>query len=1011
MARNRWWMTAMALLCAPLAWSQSLGQVVALGGHSSDVVLDEPRGVVYVANFTANRVDVVGAEAGDVQGSINVPSQPSSLAMSPDGRYLAIAHFGNFASPGTPRNALTVIDLNSRERQTYALANPPLGIAFGIDGHALVVTSTQFLRFDPLLGTTQVISTLQDVTANTLPQPPAKPPAEIVAASVQSSADGMTIYGLTDTIMFVYDVAARRVSYSYYVAEPPLGPRAISVAKDGAYYLAGWALFDREGMVAQFPNPKGDLGVGSHAIDSDRGIIYAQVPEQVVTTTTDNTQSGGTAPQPGANQGNTPNPDAQPPFLMVLDADNLTVRERYKLAENLSGKSILSRDGRMMYAISASGLTIIRVGELNRAPRVVSSAPDVVFRNGFCNRGVMTQEITISDPSGAATPFTLSTAQAGILISPTRGTTPATVRISIDPGALQNVRGTLQAEILLRSSTAVNYPKPIRVLANMQEPDQRGSFVNVPGKLVDLLADPQRNRFFILRQDTNEVLVFDGGNFQQVATLRTGNTPTSMAITHDRRYLLVGNDNSQQANVFDLETLMAQTPIRFPFGHYPRALAASGRAILAATRVAGPVHKIDAVDFFARKAYELPTLGVYENNININTAMVASTNGGSIMAAQANGNVLLYNANSDSFTISRKDFTALGGAYAASNYDQFIIGHTLFNASLVPVRTFDSTVGLSSGFAFVDQMGFRTGGEAQTAPGIIQRVDPATGQTSKTTRMVESPVLGTRDFAFTRTLAVLPDRSALINLTTSGFTVLPWTYDTGVAMPRINRVVNAADKTRGVAPGGLIVVEGSNLSPVNIATRERPLPTALGESCLTVNGLPIPMMMVSPSQINAQLPFQAEGNVTMTLHTPGGVSDNYNLTILPTAPSVFRANITDDYVAPTVMRVENEQVVTPANPIRSNDTLVIYLTGMGKTTPEIPAGVPAPADAPAVLTPPNVDIGGVPLAVESAGLAPGEIGVYQIRVYVPHVVPKGFDQPLRIQQGTYETTVSVRVID
>lgn len=1004
-------MVAVALMGASLGWGQSLGQVVALGGHSSDVALDEPRGVVYVANFTANRVDVVVAETGEVQGSINVPSQPSSLAISPDGRYLVIAHYGNFTAPNTPRNALTVIDLNSRDRQTFALADAPLGVGFGIDGKALVITSGQFLRFDPLLGTTELVATLQDVVAKTLPQPPAKAPADIISASVQSSADGLFIFGVTDTILFGYDVAQRRISYSYYVAEPQFGPRTISVAKDGSYNLSGWAVFDRLGMVAQFPNPKGDLAVGSHAVDSDRGIVYAQVPERVVTTDaggqsgTTTTGGGGTAPA------NTPNANVQPPFLMVLDADNLTVRERYRLAENLSGKSVLSRDGRVMYSISESGLTIIRVGDLSRVPKVVASTPDVVFRNGFCNRGVMTQEIYIDDPSGAATPFTLSTAQPGVAISPSRGVTPAAVRISVDPGAFQNIRGTIQAEIIIRSSSAVNYPKPIRLLANMQEPDQRGSFVNVPGRLVDLLADPQRNRFFILRQDTNEVLVFDAGNYQQVASLRTGNTPTSMATTFDRRYLLVGNDNSQIANVYDLETLATLEPIRFPFGHYPRALAASGRAILAATRVAGPTHKIDAVDFHARKGYELPTLGIYENNININTALVASTNGGSIMAAQANGNVLLYSATSDTFTISRKDFTALGGAYAASNYDQFLIGHTMFNASLVPVRTFDASVGFSSGFAFIDQAAYRTGAALTTAPGIIQRIDPATGATSRSTRMVEAPVLGSTGAVFTRSLAILADRSALINLTTSGFTVLPWSYDVGVAPPRISRVVNAADRSRGVAPGGLIVVEGSNLSPVNIATKERPLPTALGETCLTVNGLPIPMIMVSPAQINAQLPFQSEGNVSMALHTPGGVSDNFNLTILPTAPSVFRANVTEDYVAPTVLRVENQQVVTPANPIRSNDNLIIYLTGMGKTNPEIPAGVPSPASAPQVLTDAVVDIGGVQLPVESAGLVPGEIGVYEIKVSVPHVVPKGMAQTLRITQGNYASSVEVRVID
>lgn len=1018
MLRNRWRMplwrlVTITLLGAGLTWGQSLGQVVALGGHSSDVVLDESRGLVYVANFTANRVDLIEADSGIAQGSINVPSQPSSLALSPDGRYLVIAHFGNFTSPNAPRNALTVIQLDSRNRQTFALGDAPLGVAFGVDGTALVVTTTQFLRFDPVLGTTELISTLADVVAKTLPQPPAKAPAEIVAASVQAAGDGLTIFGVTDTILFAYDVAQRRIAYGYYVADPPFGPRTISVSKNGGYYLAGWAMFDRLGMVAQFPNPKGDLAIGSHAIDSDRGLIYAQVPERVVTTTTAAPGSPApAAPGGGGTPVNTPNAGAQPPFLMVVDADNLTVRERFRLAENLTGKSVLSRDGRSMYSISESGLTIIRVGDLTRAPRLVSSTRDVVFRNTFCNRGIMSQEIRIEDPSGGATPFTLSTSQPGISISPSRGITPATVRISVDPGMLQNVRGTLQVDITMQSTTAVNYPKTIRVLANMQEPDQRGTFVNVPGKLVDLLADPLRNRFFILRQDTNEVLVFDASNFQQVATLRTGNTPTSMTITFDRQYLVVGNDNSQIANVFSLDSLEAQAPIRFPFGHYPRALASSGRAMLAATRVAGPIHKMDAVDFHARRAYELPTLGVYENNIHINTALVASTNGGSILAAQANGNVLLYNANSDSFTISRKDFASLGGAYAASNFDQFAIGHTLLNASLVPIRTFDSTVGVSSGFVFVDQGAFRTGAAANTtSPGIIQRIDTATGVTSRTTRIVEAPLLGTQDSAFTRTLAVLPDRSALINLTTSGFTVLPWTYDTGVAPPRIARVTNAADRSRAVAPGGLIVVEGTNLSPVNIATRERPLPTALGESCLIVNGLPVPMIMVSPSQINAQLPFQSEGNVAMTLYTPGGVSDNYNLTILPTAPSVFRANVTEDYVAPTVVREENQLVVTPANPVRSNDTLLIYLTGMGRTTPEIPAGVPAPEDAPSVLTEASVDIGGVELAVESAGLVPGEIGVYQIKAYVPHVVPKGMAQPLRIRQGGYSTTIDVRVID
>lgn len=993
--------TIALLAMSSIAWGQTFGRVVAIGGHSSDLALDEVRGALYVANFTANRVDVVNLASRTVDTSINVASQPGSLALSPEGRYLVVGHYGNFQAPLASRNALTVIDLESHSRRTFALADPPLGVAFARDGRALVVTSTQFILFDPLLGTMQVIDTISGVAAKTLPQPPVNFPTEIVGASVAASRDGMHIFGVTDSILFRYDLSTRTVLSGGYVASPELGPRAISVADDGGYYLAGWAMFDRRGMLAQFPNPAGLLDVGSHAIDSRRGVIYAQIPEG--TSTQGATPPTGTQPQ---------DPQNAPPILMVTDADNLTVRERLRLPENLSGKAVLNEDGTMMYALSESGVVILPVGELGSLPRIAADREDLVFRSNFCNSGVIRQEFTIYNRGGESTPFRLRSSVSGLRFNMTEGVTPATIEVMVDPAAFKNARGTLIGNIEISAPTAVNVVAPVRMVISLQEPDQRGTFVNVPGRLVDVLADPQRKRFFILRQDTNEVLVFDGGNYQKLASLRTGNTPTSMAITFDRRYLLVGNDNSQIANVYDLETLDQVQPIRFPFGHYPRWLASSGHATLAATRVAGPKHTIDRVDLFSRVATELPNLGVYENTIDVNSAMIASGNGSSILIAQANGNLLLYNANADSFTISRKGGESLGGAIAASNFDRFVVGNLLMNASLVTTRVLDSAVELSSGFVFVDDYGFRTGTPAGGGAGVIQRVNVATGIGIASTRIAESPVTGTPGALFTRSLAVLSDRSGMVNLTTSGFTVLGWNYDASVAIPRITQVVNAADRTKPVAPGGLIVVQGRDLGPVSIASQEMPLPMALGESCLTVNGLPVPMLLVSPTEINAQLPFQAEGNVTMVLRTPGGVSDNYNLTILPTAPSIFRSELAPGFTAPLVVRTANWQVVTASNPVRQNDELTIYLTGMGKVTPEVPAGIPAPGDpAPSVLTQPVVELAGRGLFVDFAGLVPNQIGVYEIRVKVPWGVPKGLSQPLKIEQGSFSTTVLVRVID
>ena len=986
------------LLVAPVQ-AASVGKVVAIGGNASDIALDESRRVLYVANFTANRIEVMSLGDGRIQTSINVAPNPGALALSPDGRFLVITHYGNFQAPNAPANALTIIDLLSSGRQTFALSSAPLGVAFGIDGKALVVTTTEFLLLDPATGTTQTLETIPGITAKALPVTAGNSPANIVASSMAASGDGTRIFGIlaggaTDnlTLEFRYDVDARRLSAFQATSTPPLGPRVVSVNRDGSLHLAGWALGDLSGsLVAQFPDPAGVLNIGSHVFDNERNLVYAQMTR---------TGAGGTGSATTAQ-------------LQILDPENLTVLDRLTLPENLSGRSLLSGDGSTMYAVSESGVTIIPIGRLSELPRVVASTEDVSFRGNFCDRQVGTQQITILDPGGNRTAFQLTSRLAGVTVSPSSGVTPATVTVRVDPTLFQNSKGTTSGTIDISSSQAVNVTGAIRVLINNKEPDQRGMFVNVPGQLVDILADPSRDRFFVLRQDKNQVLVFDGSSYSQIATLKTGNTPTQMAISFDRRWLMVGHDNSQIISMFDLETLQAGAPIRMPFGHYPRSIASSGRATLAACRVAGPVHTIDRVDLLSRSASILPTLGIFKNEVNISTTLVASANGSSILATQADGTLMLYNANVDTFTISRKEGTSLGGAYAASNFDQYVVGNLLLNASLVPSRQLETSSGTSSGFAFVDQSGFRTTAANAQSPGIIQRVDPNSSNALQSTRMAEAPLLSDTSRPFTRTLAPLYGRQAIVSLTTSGFTVLPWNYDAAVAPPRIDRIVNAADYSQNTAPGSLISLIGSNLSPVSQASTTTPLPTALGESCLTVNGVPVPMLFASSEQINAQIPYQVDGNVTLILRTPGGVSDNFNLTILPAAPSIFRSGTNGpESQLPAVVRARNNEIVTVSNPIHRDDVISIYLTGMGNTSPAVEAGFPGGSNPIATpLIEPTVRIGGVALAVEFAGLAPGQVGVYQINARVPRNTPTGFDLPLNVSQGGQGTSVPVRVVE
>jgi uncharacterized protein (TIGR03437 family) len=1017
MLKSYWWKIVLAATLVASAWGGTFGTVLSIGGEASDLALDETRGVLYIANFTGNQIDVMSLATNTIQTSINVAAQPSSIALSPDDHYLVATNFGNAASPGSPTNALTVIDLTTQGIQTFALGNPPLGVAFGADGLALVVTTTDFLLFDPSTGATQELATLANVVANTLPVAPANFPPDITAASVAASADGLTVYGMggtTDTVTFRYDVNSHSVFPGAIVTNSGvLGPRVVSLNHDGSLVMAGWVMISSQGFDNYFPQHTNQFSVGSTAFDDSRGVLYAQIPQV----------------------------QGEAPTLMVVTENNLTLQQRLQLAENLTGKAVLSSDSNTLYAISESGVTVMPVGSMAQQPRVLAQQEDMVFRGNVCNPGVQTQQLTISDPGGNNTPFSLSSDTAGVSVSPAVAVTPAVVTVSVDPTAFLGQTGTVAAHLNIQSGAAINVIPSVRVLVNNAGPNQVGSFIDIPGTLTDILPDPTQSRFFVVRSDQNEVLVFDGTNYSQIAALPTGNQPTTMAISFDQQYLLVGNQGSQTVSVFDLDTLQPDTPIMLPSGYVAYSIASSANATLAQGGYYDGTFHILQLDIPQRTGAELPSLGVFTNTTNANTVMTASQNGSSIFIAQADGTVYLYDANSNSFTASRQDFTSLSGPYAASAFNQYVVGNNLLDSSLVPVMQFETTTGSPSGFAFVNETGFRTNAPAppststssstttttttttpttgsgqSTSPGIIERFDMTnpSGSVSNASAMAEAPLLGTTTSPFTRTIAPLSDQSAVVNLTISGATIVPWNYYASVAPPQITSVVNAGDGGSDIAPGGLISVYGNQLSPVNMTTSEIPLPTALANSCLSVNGLPVPILFVSPNQVNAQMPFQAIGDVTLILRTPGGQSDNYDLVIQPNAPSVLIASVGPETNVPTVVRDDDNELVTASHPIHrsSNTPLTIYLTGLGPTAPQVNTGMPAPSSPLAVtVTQPTVTLGGVSLPVLFSGLAPGLVGVDQINISVPFTVPEGMSVPLAISQGSVSTTVSERVVD
>ncbi|MGD0496800.1 MAG: IPT/TIG domain-containing protein [Bryobacteraceae bacterium] len=1017
---------AAATLAGASLSAASFGTVVPIAGHASDIALDEARGWLYIANFTANRIEEMSLADNTIHTSMNVAAQPGALAMSRDGHFLVVAHYGNWVPSDPTRNLITSIDLTTGARQTFVLGDAPLGVAFIQTGQALIVTATSFVLFDPATSTTQTVTTFASLADQALPVTSPTFPPQILEAALTADAAGQFVWGIGSAgtgaqVVFRYNAALNTVQALAAQSSPPLLPR-VSVSSDGSQAMIGYALFganfQRGVVLAQYPDVLPSLTVTGSAIDAANGIIYAQIPDR--TQPTGPPFPTGVSPAGGSS--------IPLPTLYIMDADNLTVRDRIGIPEDMVGRALLRSDRNTLYAVSDSGAMVLPVGALNQYPRVAAGQEDLLVQAQFCSRGALSQSLTISDPGGGHTDFTVNVSQAGVSVSPASGVTPATVQVLVDPTAFQNQSGTTAIALTITSRSAINIPRPVRLLVNNPSPDQRGTIIDVPGHLTDLLTDTLRNRIYILRQDANELLIYDGAAYSPVAALRTAATPVRMALTTDLKYAIVVHENAQLAYVYNLDTLQREASIPLPFGHYARSLAGSNAAMLAVARngnansatggvsgwvgvVAGPT-VVDTIDFNNRVATALPSLGIWVNTVSADAALAPAPNGATILLAGSDGDVMLYSAVTDTFVAQRKDFSALGGAFAASGYSSYVVGSAILDASLVPTGSFDGSNGASSGFAFVNQGGFRTTGSSASGPGTIQNLATLQNAASQPFRVVEAPVMPTTGLAFTRTVAPLAPGTSVISLSASGFTVLPWSFDAAVAPPLITSLVNAADGTLPVAPGGLISIYGQQMSPVNLATNQIPLPTAIARSCVTVNGSPVPLLYVSDTQINAQLPNNVSGSAVLTIDTPGGISNNYNFTVYANAPSIFLSGTAGPLTGlATVVRWNNGELVTPTNPIHPNDYLEIYLTGMGATTPPVAAGQAAPSSPLALVTvQPALTLGGYPLPVLYAGLAPGWAGVYQIDVQVPFGVPLGMTVPLAIVQGGRSTNVDERVV-
>jgi uncharacterized protein (TIGR03437 family) len=209
--------------------------------------------------------------------------------------------------------------------------------------------------------------------------------------------------------------------------------------------------------------------------------------------------------------------------------------------------------------------------------------------------------------------------------------------------------------------------------------------------------------------------------------------------------------------------------------------------------------------------------------------------------------------------------------------------------------------------------------------------------------------------------------------------------------PKFSQAANAAGYSPEISPGSWVTIFGQNLANTGAGGRSwsgsdfqgNQLPTALAGTSVLINGRPTAISFASPSQLNVQAPDDStEGQVSVEISTPFGIArGSASLTAL--APAVFqrpgKAITYAAAVSTAGVSIAHPGDYAGARPAQPGETIEIFGTGFGPTTPARPAGqLIQPAPLAGVVT---ASLCGVPAEVSWAGAVLA--GLDQINLTIP----------------------------
>ncbi len=631
-----------------------------------------------------------------------------------------------------------------------------------------------------------------------------------------------------------------------------------------------------------------------------------------------------------------------------------------------------------------------------------------------------TQTLTVSNPGSGAVTWTAAATAPWITISPSSGTTPAQVVVTIDSSGLAG--GSNSGAINFQASGgSSSFTAQVNVL------------VQVNPAQAHLLLSPRLLTFSGVAGATLTPQSTQVSTDQPVtATFTAGDASNPTWLTLNPTAGSVPGTVSASVNAAGMPAglTVASPPVSLSTGQFdrvsvilslanatdrPSLLLTDGERLLGGILLVAPaggsaVTKSFTVQSNNGAAFAWNAMGSGANWLSVSPAsgsaagaVTVSANPAGLPAGVYQGQVAVTSANTvqPSQLIGVTLLVTASHSMVAESVDVAAAAASGVLAATQPAGQFQATVSYPQTLraSLVDANGNALSGSNVSVlvsgnPNPIVLTDTGSGVYEGIWTPLTS---GDVVLTFTSTGAANSDFRA--GTIVAGSQTLPVLFARGA--------VNAANfrSDEPLVAGSLVSLFGSNLAASAANATTLPLLVSLANVSLKVNSTAVPLLYASSGQINFQVPWEVAGQTSALLQiTAGGqVALLGGVPVGSVGPGIFVASGTQGAVIH-----QNGSLTNASSPATVGEIISIYATGLGAVTNPPATGAAAGSSSTTSLQP-VVTINGISATVNFSGLAPGFVGLYQVNVTVP-AGSSGSGVPVTLSiGGVSSNTVTIAV--